>query len=59
VLRNLLAGVVKHLLLLQRACDHGCLPGEVEVLANRLLRRRPAAKGIIVEVIGVVVELIA
>ena len=59
ILRNLLASMVNHLLFLQRVRDHGGLPGKVEVLANRLLRRRAAAKGIVVEVIGVIVELVA
>ena len=59
ILRDLLASLVNHLLFLQRVRDHGGLPGKVEVLANRLLRRRAAAKGIVVEVIGVIVELVA
>jgi hypothetical protein len=59
VLVGPLARLVEHLLLLQRVRDHGCLAGEVEVLANRLLRGGAAAEGVVVEVIGVVVELIA
>jgi hypothetical protein len=54
-----LASLVEHLLLLQRVRDHGCLAGKVEVLADRLLRGGAAAEGVVVEVIGIVVELVA
>lgn len=59
LLRGPLARLVEHLLLLQRVLDHGSLPGEVEILANRLLRGRPAAEGVVVEHIVAVVERIA
>jgi hypothetical protein len=55
VLGDPLASLIDHLLFLQRVRDHGGLPGEVEVLANRLF----ATEGIVVEVISLIVELVA
>jgi hypothetical protein len=55
----LLTGLVQHLLLLQGAGYHGGLASKVKVFADRLLRGRAAAKGVVVEVIGIVVELVA
>jgi hypothetical protein len=52
-------GLVKHLLLLNRWRNLRCLASEVEVLANRLLRGRAAAKGVVVEDVIRFVKLIA
>ena len=54
-----LASLIEHLLLVDRARYLGCLAGEVEVFPDGLLRGRTAAKGIVVECIVRLVELVA
>jgi hypothetical protein len=54
-----LTSLVEHLLLLHGAGDLRGLAGEVEVLANVLLRSRAGAEGVVVEGIVGLVELVA
>jgi hypothetical protein len=59
LLGDLLAGMEKHLLLLDGASDHGRLAGKVKMLAHRLLGGGAVAKGVVVAFVGIVVELVA
>jgi hypothetical protein len=59
VLSRLLPCLVQDLFFLQRVRDHRSLPRKVEVSSNGLLRGRAAAKGIVVECIVDLVELVS
>jgi hypothetical protein len=53
------ASLVDHLLFLQGVCDLGRLAGKVEIASDALLGRRGVAKGVVVEGIVGLVELLA
>lgn len=53
------ANLVDHLLLVQRVCNLGRLAGEIKIAADVLLGGRGAAKGVVVEGVVGLIELVA
>jgi hypothetical protein len=59
LLRHGVAGLVDHLLFLQGVCDLGRLAGKVEIASDGLLGGGGVAKGVVIEGIVGLVELLA